>query len=329
MKHRLFLLAICAVCTIHSAVAATLPKNQVAADAKWLLHLDLQNLRRTQVGEFLTKNLLEKASGELKDKIGIDVGALVQKISHVTAYGTEFAKNPEKNGVLMVQMDAEAQKILEGVLAAQLLADSKGAVTKEQQGASALYSVHNEIFLSLEPNHLAILGKSANQIDKAKSVLAGKSPSLKNSDAFSDFPPAPDAFFFLAVAEGFNDAAAVPPQAQVLKMAEGGQLVIGEQTEKLFLSLALKSKTAEVTEQIQQVFEGIRAMVSLGQAENKDLQELVKSIKVAAKNKIVTVNAEFPVAPLLKKVADKGYLKAQGQDEKKKAKDDAEKKAEK
>jgi hypothetical protein len=325
MKHRLFLLAICAICAIPTTFAATLPKHQVASDAKWLLHLDLQNLWRTQVGEFLTKNLLEKASGEVKDKIGIDVSALVQKISHITAYGTEFAENPERNSVLMVQIDAEARKILEGFLAAQLLADSGGKVTKEQQGASALYSLHNELFLSLEPNHVAILGKSAQQIDKAKSVLAGKSPSLKGSDAFSDFPPAPDAFFFLAVAEGFNADAAVPPQAQVLKMADGGQLVLGEQSEKLFLSLALKSKTAEVTEQIQQVFEGIRAMVMLGQTDNKDLQELVRSIKVVAKNRIVTVNAEFPVAPLLKKVGDKGYLKLPGQEDRKKEKQDAEK----
>lgn len=327
MKPCLSLLALGLAFTIHGAAAA-LPKNQIAADAKWLLHLDLQNLRRTQVGEFLEKNVLEKAAGDLKSKIGIDVAALIQKISHVTAYGTDFEKHPEANGVLLVQMDAEAQKILEGFLAAQLLADSTGTVTKEQQGAAALYSVHNEMFFSIEPSHLAIVGKSAQQIEKARSVLGGKAPSLRGSDAFSDYPPAPDAFFFLAVAEGFNQDHVVPRQAQVLKMTDGGRVVLGERTEKLFLDVALKAKTSEVSEQIQQVLEGIRAMVSLGQADNQDLQDLVRSIKVSTKNKIVTVSAEFPVAPLLKKVSDQVDLKPFAKESKAKAEAESEKKSE-
>lgn len=305
MKYRVYLLTLACGLTVNSVCAAAVLQKQVSSDAKWLLHVDLQSFRRTQVGEFLTKGLLEKATGEVKSKIGIDVGEIVKRISSVTAYGTDFEKHPETSGVLLVQMDAEAQKILEGFLAAQMLADSNGAVKKVQQDSSVLYSVRNDFFLAVQANHLVVLGKSRKQIDKATDVLAGKAPDLTASEAFAGFPPAPDAFFFLAIAEGFNENNAILPQAKVLQMAEGGRVVIGEKAEKLFLNLALRTKNSEVGEQIQQVFEGIRAMVTLSQAENQDLQELVRSIKVSNTGKMVTVNAEFPVAPVIKKIAEK------------------------
>ncbi|MBI4658021.1 MAG: hypothetical protein HY735_04080 [Verrucomicrobia bacterium] len=314
MKYHLYSLATVLVLATAPASDAALAKNQVASDAKWLLHLDLQNLRRTQVGEFLTKHVVEKATGELKAKAGIDLGALVSKISHVTAYGTDFAKHPEANGVMMIQMDAEAQKILEGFLAAQLLADAKGALKKEQKESSVLYSLKNELFLAVQPDHLVMLGKSQRQIEKAQDVIAGTAANLNESRAFSDFPAVPEAFFFLAVAEGFNEDSAIPPQAQVLKMADGGRLVLGEKAERLFLDLALRAKSSEVSDQIQQVFEGIKAMVSLSQDKNQELQELVRSIKVSTKGKIVTINVEYPVGPLMKKVGEKIDDKFKGRD---------------
>lgn len=304
MKHYLCLLALTVALAAFPAQAAGLLKTQVSADAKWLLHLDLQNLRNTQLGDSLIKGIVDKAAADLKAKVGIDVAELVRKVDSITAYGTDFSKQPDANGVLLVQMDAEAQKILEGFLAAQMLASNNEAVKKTQQGESALYSVNNDIFLAVHPKHIVVVGKSQKQIDKAGEVLSGKSSNLTKSDSFSGYTSAPDAFFFLAVAEGFNENSAIPPQAKMLQMADGGRIIIGEKAEKLFLNLALKAKNSEIGEQIQQVIEGIRAMATLSQTDNQELQELARSIKVSNMGKIVSVNAEFPVDSVIKKISE-------------------------
>lgn len=327
MKFKLYLLAAVLALMAHPLDAATLPKKQIAADAKWLLHVDLQNLRQTKLGEFATKGVLEKAVAPLKSQVGIDVNGLVERVSSITAYGTDFQKNPEANGVLLVQMDAEAQKIVEGFLAAQMLADSKGAIKKSQQDGVALYSADNKLSLAIHPNHLVVVGKSQKQIDKATEVLAGKAQNLTASDAFSDFPALPNAYFFLAVAEGFNENSAIPPQAEVLRKADGARVLIGEATEKLFVDLALRARSLEVSQQIQQVIEGIRAMVSLSQIENKDLQELVRSINVSTKGKMVSVRAEFPVGPLIKKIENKVQMGHDAKERRAKTKGESEQKA--
>ena len=302
MKYHLYLLAAAVAIVARPLDAAPLPKKQIAADAKWLVHVDLQNLRKTKLGEFATKGVLENAIAPLKSQLGIDVNGLIERVGSITAYGTDFQKNPEASGVLLVQLDGEAQKIVEGLLAAQMLADTKETIKKSQLDGVISYSAENKLALAIHPNHLVVVGKSQKQVDKAAEVLAGKAQNLTASESFSDFPAPPNAFFFLAVAEGFNSNAAIPPQAEVLRKADGARIIIGEEVEKLFVDLSLRAKSVDVSQQIQQVIEGIRAMVSLSQIENKDLQELVRSINVSTKGKLVTVRADFPVGALIKRI---------------------------
>ena len=60
MKYQLYLLAAAVALVARPIDAAPLPKKQIAADAKWLVHVDLQNLRKTSV--FATKGILKTRS---------------------------------------------------------------------------------------------------------------------------------------------------------------------------------------------------------------------------------------------------------------------------
>lgn len=68
------------------------------------------------------------------------------------------------------------------------------------------------------------------------------------------------------------------------------------------MSLALKAKTPEVVTQMQQVIQGLIAMASLGQPEDKDLAKLVQGIKVGATEKVVSVRVEYPVEKVIEKL---------------------------
>ena len=271
-------------------------------DAKWLVHLDVDSLRESKVGNVLIKDVLAKPLEKLKSEMKVDGQLILKKLHSLTAFGNDFKAGPEANGVLVLSGEDETQKIVEGFLAAQILQSENGPVKKLQQDPFVLYSLHDQIFVSLLAPGQVVLGKSRTEVEKARAMLAAKTKPATLSKAFSGYANVTNTFFFLAVAEGFNEKAALPPQADILKKATGARIVLGEKADLLFANLALKAKDSEVIQQIQQVLEGMKALVSLGQSENKELLELVQSTKVSATEKLVSVNIEYPLSKIIDKL---------------------------
>ncbi|MDA1274143.1 MAG: hypothetical protein O2960_08835 [Verrucomicrobia bacterium] len=288
----------------HAAVvlAEPLQKGCVAGDSKWLLHIDLDNFRSTKVGQLAMKHVLDEVLADIKNKSKLDLGPLIQRIRSVTAYGTDFDHEPDANGILMVQADAEAMKIFEGLLAAQMLSDSNASVSKVSDAATPLYTLNKELFIGIEPKNLVLLGKSRKQVEKAQSVLNGKTKSVASTKAFSDLLPESKSFFFLAVADGLSSAQNAPAQAKVLQMAEGGRIMLGETENKLVAELVLKAKSAQVVGQIQAVLQGMIALASLSQSDNHELQRLIQGINVSSAGDIVTIKLQYPLGEALKKL---------------------------
>jgi hypothetical protein len=308
MKHivKLFALACLSAAT---AGAGLLQKSEVDADAKWLLHLDLDQFRSTKVGGYLISQIVEKQiSKPLNDlkqqfKFEVDPNKILEKIGSITAYGTAY-QSPKENAVLMIKTDPDLQAALVGVLAGMALAgtNSQMEMKQTQMGNVTLYSMKDKIHCAVLPGKLVALSLSRRAIEKAAEVLDKKAASLASSRTFSDFAEVKRSFFFLGVAEGFSANTELPPQAKLLQLADGGRIVLGENADQLFLDLALKAKTAEVVTQMQQVIQGLIAMASLGQSENKDLTQLVQSTKVSATDRVVSVSVEYPVDKAIQRI---------------------------
>jgi hypothetical protein len=307
MKHLARALSLTLV-LISAVSAGPVQKERVPADAKWLLHLDFDKFRASKVGGYLTREVLEKKlagpKADLKRDLNFDLD--ITKISSITAFGTDYQSHPDANGVLLIKTDLDVQKALDGAIQ-KISADSGGSAEpiKKLPGSSAAYSINDDVFVTIRPDKLVLLGKSRQPVEKAAAVLEGKAASLNSSKAFSGFPEVPKAFFFVAIAEAFNEDTPLPPQAKVLKMTDGGRLVLGENAENLFLNLTLKAKSSEVVSQMQQVIQGTVALASLSQEENPDLMQLAQSVKVSSDDKMVTVGVEYPVAKAIEKLSEK------------------------
>lgn len=295
MKYLAYTVAALWACAT-SALALPLQKEFVPADAKWLVHLDLDNFRESKLGETVLKDKLAEPLARLKAEAKVDVELILQKLHSITAYGMDFETGRKANGVLLLSGSEETRQIVEGFLAGQILQNTNGPIKQLQREPFNLYSVNDEIFVSSGPGGQILVSKSRDQLDEARKTLAGNGKKARGSDPFSGYASVPNTFFLLAVAEGFNENAALPPQAKILQMADGARIVLGEKAENLFLNLALKAKDSEVIQQIRQVLDGMKALIALGQSENKDLLELVQATQVASSEKIVTVNIEYPFA---------------------------------
>src|SRR6185369_5325017 len=209
-----------------SARALPLQKGLVPGDAKWLVHLDLDNFRDSKLGNALINKVLAGKLDQLKAEFKVDGQLILQKIHSITAFGNYFETGKKANGVLLLSGEEETQKIAEGLLAAQILQNTNGPIKKLQQEPFALYSLGDELFLAPRLGGQVALSKSREQLEAVRAFIAGKHEATQR-DPFSGYASAPNSFFFLAVAEGFNENLPIPPQAKILKMAEGARLVLG------------------------------------------------------------------------------------------------------
>ncbi len=295
---------------LHPALAGSIPKEEVSADAKWLLHLEAAQFRASKVGSYIITELLEKKLSqpveELKRnlKLDVDLDKILGGINSITIYGTDY-QSPADHAVLLVRTGPEMEKILVGFLAGMVLAGTNAPVqvTQTQEGSVTFYAVQNTAYCAVLPGKVIAIGRSREVTEKAGKVLAGKAPALTSGAAFGGFGELKEAFFFLGVAEGFNGGNGLPPQAKLLQVADAGRVVLGENADQVFLNLALRGKTPEVVTQMQEVMQGIIAIGSLSQPQDQDVAQLLQSIKVSTADNIVNVRVEYPVERAIEQLA--------------------------
>jgi hypothetical protein len=282
----------CLALTAVSACAGPLELSNVARNSKWLLHLDFEAFRKSKIGAHCTDKILQpKIDSEEKIK-DLNLSINLKNIQSVTAFGPAYRRDGD--GVLLIRTTADVKKDLDtlcGIASVQ-----GGDFMKVTQTAPYLiYSFKDNVFIAPNIENTVIVAKSREQLEHAREVLLGKGESMARNNAFTDYPKVTNTFFFLGMAEGFNEDAAIPPQAQVLKETAGGRLLLGEHQDKVFANLVFKGKNDESSLKIQQVFQGIVALVSLSQDKN-ELSDIAKSAQIAAQGRNITVSLQIPVS---------------------------------
>ena len=273
MKHLALVLPLF-LSILNPAVAGSIPREEISADAKWLIQLDAAQFRATKVGGFITTEMLERNQPAVqklntKFKLNIDVNKIVEGI---TLYGTDY-DSPQDHAVLLIRASPDFEKIAVGFLAGMALAGTNAPVrvTQTQQGALAFYDIQDAAYCAILPGRVIAIGRSREVTEQA---------------AIGGFGDMKEAFFFLGVAQGFNLGNNLPPQAKLLQAADAGRIALGENANLLFLNLALRSKSPEVVTQMQQAVQGLIAIGSLSQPQ---------SIKVSTDANVVNISVDYPV----------------------------------
>lgn len=284
-----------------TAWAEPLNRSQISSDAKWVLHLDVDALRKTKLGARALQLANTKYRAALSDA-GLNFNTDFDKLANITAYGTEF-KQGDPEGVLILKSRSDLKTDLDALMGLSALSgDESKKILKTTEGDVQNYSVGNDMHGSLVSSDTLVLGKTKTLLSTGKEALAGKGSNLSTAQTFKEFAPTGDGYFFMVLAQGFGSSASVPPQAQILREAEGGAIVIGEKEDKLFMNLTLKGKNAEVITQMQQVVQGLMALASLSEEAPPELKELIRGANVSTKEQILNVSLSFPSSKAIEKM---------------------------
>jgi hypothetical protein len=290
-----------------AALAGPLPIAQVDANAQWLLHLDLDAFRASQVGAKIARDRIEepmaRAAAEIKQKLGVDFDW--KRIHGVTAYGLAAARPGQDRGVLLLDTDLDVRAGLDAAIAKQP-EGNLGRLRLIEAGDHPVYWVKDESYIALIASGPVIAGKFEDDVRRARDVVLGSVPNLAARDPFGGYPAPGPGLVFYGATQGLAEGMPVPPKAEILKQADGLRLLVSETGGNLSLSLAMKTKTPEVAQQVRQVVQGLLALAALGQAGNPEVLEILAGLRVEGSERLVAVELAYPVTKALQKMDEKG-----------------------
>jgi hypothetical protein len=274
------------------AQAAPLDPKQVAAEAKWVVEVDVDAL----VASSVVKDLYEKctaktpAAGKFFDKVKAQTGLDLRKDVHsVTLYGP----GGDHKGVMLVNA-AFDQKLLEEK--AKAAPDYTSSTYGSYQLSSFTKKIHGKkrpVTAAFWKPEVLVFAGSVDEVKSALDVLDGKQPGLSAGAPLA----AEAAAGTIVLARAIDLSGAYCP---VLKQSESLNLAVGENAGESFFAGKLVTKAPETAEQVKQVVEGFRALGLLRHGDDPEALKLVNLLNVKVADKTVEVEFHAPAADVAK-----------------------------
>ncbi len=296
-------------------LAGPVPKNLALPETKWVLHLDMDALRKTDLYQYLIqkdqlKNLLHFSLSINDQDLKLDFS----RCHSLTAYGTDL--DFESEGVVgMIQMPADYRQEMLDTLAK--LAKAESSTLQPSQGKKAWngYTLDEELHIYSPTRDLFVFG--AEQITWKTCTLAAGKGATRVPDCLADFPAKLEPFIYIAYAGEIKEDAQLPfdlnfnlelPQGATNTVGDLGEFLqlevfskidrasfhLGEATNQLWSSLVLKTRTSETARQIQKALKPITSLTRLIQATNQPLQKFMQCLAVTTNKNLVIMAISHP-----------------------------------
>lgn len=286
-----------------SAAAAPFNENRVSKDARWIAHIDMEALSRSELGQFglaQAKAALDRANESM---VSVDTDLVLAEIKSITAYGTDLENDPQNNSVLVVEGGEKLQLIVDGLIA-NMEASAEGEASEDppfkriDDRAFPSYLFGNEVYLAYPAKRLLMVSKDFGRIEQAYAAYSGKAPNLSKA-AESVVLNREPGFFFLATASGFSGMKNVPQQARILQKTTGGQISFGEIAGEFRANLVLGTTGAEVSDQLSRILQGMIALASFATVEDQGLADLTQRMTVSQADRSVSIDLLYPTKQIL------------------------------
>jgi hypothetical protein len=264
MKTLLLPLALLAGLT-RPAAADQLDRDLIPAEARWLVHVDLEALGRSRLYE----RLLEEQDFELElpeeDELAFlaNVDFFGGDVKSVTAYGN--APDTE-DAVLMVVASEKIEEALSALRVHLSVRDVRSGQHVLQHWTQADEDESMYSWLATRPGggeRVLLVGKSRSTLTHAVDVMQGSAPSQAGSPSPAlTTRPSPGSIFF-AAANDLSRLAEFDPSSRVAGLTRALSVDLGENAGTVFLYLVADSESAADTRQVQQVLQGLTALAGL------------------------------------------------------------------
>ncbi len=193
-----------ALLTAAPAAAESLEPGEVASDAKWLMHMNVDEIRYTALAQDIQQQLIQGQDNQgrldwVQDKLGIN---LRSDLHGLTFYGRSYAPH---EGVGLVHADYDRGKIVAAVekQPKHKAADYRNYTIHEWQAEQG--GKHHNLALAFHGEGTIVVSGSIEQAQAALDVLDGRQPSLKKNSQSPLLKKVPAGTFFRGSAIDLQD----------------------------------------------------------------------------------------------------------------------------
>lgn len=291
-----------------TAIAGPLKKDRVAADARWLIHVDVEGLLDSTVGAFLLEHAEQfdidlDDFDEMKRELGVDPRT---DLKSVTLYGS--GDEPGEDAIIVAVTNDRVDRALE-----KLLDNDDVPIRRRALNGKPVYVIGRKgdrHYLSIQPlgehRRLVVISDDKEGFRNALDVIAGDSPAI--SMGRSHIPaddPQDGSLLFLSVGdiEAFDD---YNPASQILRMSDGFTADIGEVDGVLTGRASVTAENPEIAGDISTVLNGLVAMGRLMAARQPELapiNELAESLTIRTRGSRISIRISYDARELLEKAA--------------------------
>ena len=298
----LVFLAILATCAVLQA--GPLEQRHIAADAKWLVHLDLDAIRTSQSAKFLVGAWLQTEPARshlagIRTAIGLD---LVNDLHSITLYGDELV--PDR-GVLAVRASLNRPRVM------AFLARQPDFARKKHDGYELLSWTERRggqkhtVFGAMHGEEAIAFSRDAGDLAAALAVLDGKAAHLADSNSLLR-GQAPEGAVLLVRASGLSEAK-VALQSPILRLSETIDLTAGEEAGAAFVEVRLTAESAEHVPHFRDVATGLVALARLMRANDDDVLKLLDAVTISTNDRTVSARWSGQLADIFKAAANERF----------------------
>jgi hypothetical protein len=291
------LLSVLAVFLVVSAAgAAPLDTGCIPTSTQWILHIDFDTFRASQLGQLVMAEIKANQQDKIDAFAQLFNIDLTTDISSATIYGQG---NDESKAVFLLAGNFDKNKIL------ALLILNKSYSTSEYNG----YTLHHWVDENSKKSQvgtfaedgLIVVAQSQEAVQNFLDVHRGQSVSLKSQkDRLLEVlvSGVGQGSFIVAAAEQLSELVKAGDNAAILKNSSFAVINTGESTGSLVLNIGLDAKTVEVAQQVEIMMQGLLALAKLQHQEHPNVLKLLQACTIQRTDSLVEFEFSYPSAEL-------------------------------
>jgi len=292
MNKSLWMIPLVAILPLASIVSKPLSLEQVADDANWLMHMDFDSARASQIGSFIMDEIESKSEAvermaEVKASYGVDP----KGFSGLTMFGT----GEHKKGTAIMSGGLDPEKMT-------AFARKNDTFETIRVGKNEIHSLnqdsrHPMAFATLK-NGVIVGGPDADYVRQGIKLAKGKGASRGPIALLGDLRQIVEDPGFIAYVDVAKASAHHDLDRHGMGMAKKVKsmgMVIGEADGLLKMVAIVVVEDEETATQMEGMANGMMAMAALGKDSKHRLANLLKSQSVTRAGNTVTLQVGLAI----------------------------------
>lgn len=293
MKSRFRRWLLCWLALIPAFVRAeALDFRRVPAGAVWIVHLDVERLKASDIGAFL----LEQAQGPDAARRLAAAQAVFdfdprKDLQSLTLCGADAT---EQGFVLMAHGKFDVARLA-------TLAGGEAEYAKTRHGEDEIHQwldrqQNQTLYAAFPADGRLVVGRGLEAVKGALDTLRGRAPAMGARDGAAARPA--NDLPMLSASVVFERLPASNETPPFLQGAKIGRLSVSELAGEVSLDLTLDYDRAERAEQVRDMALGLVAIAALNAQENPELADLAQRLQVSSEGSTARARFRMPAARL-------------------------------